>query len=100
MQQATLPLHAWGFSDGVIEQFLAEGGSTDPSRISKTLGLIWIRDEDPLNAQPPNISTGADKTKRDVLKMVRSTILLYFMHFRDQRKNYRARFVYRQTTIG
>lgn len=68
MDQAHLPLQAWGFSDGAVEKSLAEGGSTDPSRLSKTLGLIWNREKDTLNVQPPHLSAAEVVTKRDVLK--------------------------------
>jgi hypothetical protein len=68
MNEAHLPLQAWGFSDGAVEKSLAEGGSTGPSRLSKTLGLIWNREKDTLNVQPPHLSAADVVTKRDVLK--------------------------------
>ncbi|XP_046632893.1 uncharacterized protein LOC124312397 [Daphnia pulicaria] len=68
MNEAHLPLQAWGFSDGAVEKSLAEGGSTDPSRLSKTLGLIWNREKDTLNVQPPHLSAADVATRRDVLK--------------------------------
>ncbi len=68
MDQAHLPLQAWGFSDGAVEKSLVEEGSTDLSRLSKTLGLIWNREKDTLNVQPPHLSTADIVTKRDVLK--------------------------------
>jgi hypothetical protein len=51
----------------VVGKSLPEGESTDPSRISKTLGLIWNREKDTLNVQPPHLSTADIVTKRDVL---------------------------------
>ena len=69
MTQAHLPLQACGFSDRHVEQNLpAVGGSTDPSRFSKTLGLIWNREEDTLNVQPPHLLAADVVTKRDVFK--------------------------------
>ena len=69
MTQAHLPFQAWWFSDRYVEQNLpAVGGSTNPSRFSKTLGLIWNREEDTLNVQPPHLLAADVVAKRDVLK--------------------------------
>jgi hypothetical protein len=67
MDQAHLPLQAWGFSDSEVEQSLVEGRSTDPSRLSKTLGLNWNLEKDTLNVQRPHFSAADIVTKRDVL---------------------------------
>jgi hypothetical protein len=76
-----LPLQAWGFSDCVVGKSLPEGESTDPSRISKTLGLIWNREKDTLNVQPPHLATAGIVTKETSSKeMVPFMIPLDFTH--------------------